>query len=190
MSQDLWRRQQYFFTSHRPRGFAGPRTTLRYASFGGNQLTDLTIDSCKQYGLKFAHLTLILSRCGKSLRHLKLRGPMVGDMPQGGGNMSSFKLPVLESLYLGLGLKLPQKSLRQLLRDTAKTLRELSVFDVVPDPAHRPCLFPITVGPVFRIDREHAWPELPRLESLSLSATSPVQIHLVSLGRRHTYSST
>lgn len=190
MAQDLWRRQQYFFTSHRPRGFAGPRTTLRYASFGGNQLTDLTIDSCKQYGLKFAHLTLILSRCGKSLRHLKLRGPMVGDMPQGGGNMSSFKLPVLESLYLGLGLKLPQKSLRQLLRDTAKTLRELSVFDVVPDPAHRPCLFPITVGPVFRIDREHAWPELPRLESLSLSATSPVQIHLVSLGRRHTYSST
>ncbi|KAH7026306.1 uncharacterized protein B0I36DRAFT_330349 [Microdochium trichocladiopsis] len=176
MAQDLWRTQQYFYTNHKPRGFAGPRTALRYASFGGGQLTDLTIDNCKQFGLKFAHLTLIMSRCGKHLRHLKLRGPMVGDMPQ--GSVSSFKLPALESLYLGLGLKLPHKWLLQLLRDTSRTLRELSVFDVLPDPADRPRLFPLTGPPVFRIKEDQSWPELPRLKSLALSSTGQLQIYL------------
>lgn len=178
MAQDLWRTQHYYFTHHKPRGFGGPKTALRYASFGGGQLTDLVIDNCKQFGINLAQLGLILSRCGKHLKHLKLRGGLTGEVLQ--GSMSSFKLPSLESLYIGLGIKVPHKWLLQLLRDTSSTIRELSVFDLVPDPGDRPRLFHLTGGPVFRIRKDISWPAMPRLESLSLSATGHVQIYLVS----------
>ncbi|KXJ91181.1 hypothetical protein Micbo1qcDRAFT_234391 [Microdochium bolleyi] len=176
MAQDLWRTQHYYFTHHKPRGFAGPKTALRYASFGGGQLTDLTIDNCKQFGINLAQLGLILSRCGKHLRHLKLRGALTSEVSQ--GSVSSFKLPLLESLYIGLGIKVPHKWLLQLLRDTSSTIRELAVFDLVPDPGDRPRLFHMTEGPNFQIRKDISWPAMPQLQSLSLSATSHVQIYL------------
>lgn len=145
---------------------------MRYASFAGGQVTNLNIDSCKHFGLKPAHLNLILSRCGKQMKHLKLRGSFTGDVLQ--GPVPSFTLPNLQTLYLGLGVKLAPAWLSRILHASARTLEELSIFDLLnPDGTT-----PIT-------SQGLNWPKLDKLRALCLACSSGTQVDMVCLEDPH-----
>ena len=118
--------QHYQWETGSPKHKVSPKSLMRYAFFAGHQVTSLVIDNSKYFGLNNYTLGVILARC-KQLRHLKIRG--------GGGALTvldasqSTPLPSLETLYLGLGVRISDGLLRRLVH-ASPDIKELSIFDL------------------------------------------------------------
>ncbi len=122
---------------------------MTYAFYGGNQVSDLFIDNCKCFGLTPAKLGIIASHC-KQLKHLKLRGG--GATPVTLDGLSNIQFPILETLYLGLGVRVSDRLLSRILH-TSPNLQKLSVFDLAAQGQ-------------YVISR---WPVLKKLETVQLA---------------------
>jgi hypothetical protein len=149
----LWTRQHYTFTGRVPKAVVNAKTLMTYMFLAADSVSEISIDSCKQFGLNASKLSLILTRC-KQLKHFKLRG-YTSDGPM---DVLPAKLPVLPllSLHLGFGTRISASLLQQLLHASPK-LQELSIF-YFPDVS------------TFPLARENStWPLLTELKVIRLA---------------------
>lgn len=157
-AEELWRIQHYSWSIRGPK--RPVKIFKRYAFFAGNQVTDLSIDNCKHFGLDSAKLDMIASCC-KQLKHLKLRGAMATPVMLAG--LVKIQFPTLETLYLGIGVRVSSKMLVRLLRSSPK-IQELSVFDLADHP------------------HVMMWPILKKLKTLRLASGGKVSIMMPMVG--------
>lgn len=157
-AEELWRIQHYSWN------IGGPKRPVklfkRYAFFARNQVTDLSIDSCKHFGLDSAKLSMI-SSCCKQLKHLKLRGAMA--TPVVLVDLVNIQFPILETLYLGIGVQAAPSLLVRLLQ-ASPNIQELSVFDLA---SH--CYV-------------STWPLLNKLKTIRLASGGKIKIGIDVVG--------
>lgn len=166
-AEELWRIQHYSWSMRGLKRQVSPNTFMRYAAYAGRQVTDLSIDSCKYFGLTSAKLGKI-SSCCKQLRHLKLRGVM--SSPVVLDDLTHIRFPALETLYIGVGVQVPDSLLSRLLQ-ASPNIEELSMFDRAS--SHK----------FFEVSN---WPVLNKLKTIRLANGGNVTalIPLVSLAIR------
>ena len=128
-AKELWRVQHYQWETGGPKHKVSHKSLMRYAFFAGHQVTSLSIENSKYFGLNNYTLGVILARCNQ-LKHLKIRGgggtPTVLDASQ------STPLPSLETIYPGLGVRISGGLLRRLAH-ASPDIKELSIFDLGGD---------------------------------------------------------